>query len=52
VKHRERLTARERQAFEQAVEWARMGTTGLEGVVAAPEALVPDHEKPAVSSGF
>lgn len=26
VKHRERLTAKERQAFERAVEWARMGT--------------------------
>lgn len=49
VKHREKLTAAERNAYDEAIEWARMGATfdaserariGTNGDLAAPVALV------------
>jgi hypothetical protein len=52
VKHRERLTAKEREAFEKAVEWARMGTSEPFAVPPVPAAVVPENEKGAVSSAF
>lgn len=52
VKHRERLTAKEREAFEKAVEWARMGTSEPFAVSPAPAAAVSEHEKGPVSSAF
>ena len=45
VKHRERLTANERQAFERAVEWARMGTNEPLTVPETVEVPVSEQEK-------
>jgi len=47
VKHRERLTANEREAFDNAVEWALMGTTGPSDIVSMPDAAAPESENPA-----
>jgi integrase len=44
VKHRERLTAKEREAFEKAVEWARLGTNESFAVSPAPAAVEPGYE--------
>ena len=45
VKHRERLTAKEREAFERAVEWARMGTNEPLTVPETVEALASGQEE-------
>ena len=45
VKHRERLTAKEREAFEQAVEWARMGTNERPIVPETVETSASGHEE-------
>ena len=45
VKHRERLTAKERPAFEQAVEWAQIGTSAPLTVPEAVEAPVSGQEE-------
>jgi integrase len=45
VKHRERLMAKERVAFEQAIEWAQMGTNEPTVVSPAPTNGGPDQQK-------
>jgi integrase len=48
VKRRDRLTTAELEQFERAVEWAqwaRMGTNGGNGDLAAAEQSVPEEEK-------
>jgi hypothetical protein len=52
VKHRERLTTKEQDAFAKAVEWALMGTSEPFAASPAPADEVPEHEKGAVSSAF
>jgi integrase len=48
VKHREKLTAAERKAFDEAIEWARMGVT-FEAPEEAPEmARIGTNESSAV----
>lgn len=42
VKHRAKLTAAERKAYDEAIEWARMGT--------GEQIVVPDGEAPLVES--
>jgi integrase len=45
VKHRERLTAKEREAFDRAVEWARMGTNEPMTVPPAPASAESEQEE-------
>jgi len=52
VKHREKLTLKEREAFDRAVEWAQMGTPAQFTVPSTAMSGELENEKPAVSSGF
>jgi len=52
VKHREKLTLKEREAFDRAVEWAQMGTNAQITVPSTAMSGELENEKPAVSSGF
>lgn len=48
VKRRERLTPAERKAFDRAVDWARMGTSGAAVTVEAITAAATAREEAAV----
>lgn len=52
VRHRERLTAKERKAYDAALEWAQMGTTEQISVTDAAASEVEGKEKGPVSRAF
>lgn len=52
VKRRERLIGAERKAFDEAVEWAQMGTSEPIDVSEALEAPGSEHEKGPALQGL